>query len=76
MRNILSIIDHVSIQVENISSLLEYYKKRFDCDVLLENQICSVLMFNNINLDLVTLDQHPNYFSIMDKNASKIPILS
>ena len=71
MKNKLSNIDHIAIQVKDVSRSVKYYTKRFDCDIFYNDDTWALLRFENINLALVSADEHPNHFAIVDKNISK-----
>ena len=56
MNDQLSKIDHLAIIVENIEESVKYYSTKFN---------------DNINLALVTEDEHPNHFAIVDRSIVK-----
>tara|TARA_B100000575_G_scaffold27076_1_gene18297 strand:+ start:1462 stop:1770 length:309 start_codon:yes stop_codon:yes gene_type:complete len=66
MNDQLSKIDHLAIIVDDIEKSVEYYSKRFKCDVSYKDSTWAMLKFDNINLALVTQDEHPNHFAIVD----------
>jgi len=63
----LSNIDHVAVQVNDVSDALLYYEERFECEVTYQDTTWALLKFENINLALVTKDQHPYHFAVVDK---------
>ena len=67
----LSFIDHIAIIVDNISSSVEYYYQRFNCKVKHQDSSWALLEFLNINLALVTKNEHPNHFAIVDKEINE-----
>tara|TARA_B100001013_G_C24570247_1_gene426282 strand:- start:626 stop:952 length:327 start_codon:yes stop_codon:yes gene_type:complete len=69
--NTLSLIDHLAIVVNDVSKSVEYYSKNFVCNVKFEDDTWSLLEFQNINLALVTQEEHPNHFAVVDENLSK-----
>jgi len=69
--NTLSLIDHLAIVVNDVSKSVEYYSKFFVCNVKFEDDTWSLLEFQNINLALVTQEEHPNHFAVVDENLSK-----
>jgi len=66
----LSNIDHVAVQVNDVSDALLYYEERFECEVTYQDTTWALLKFENINLALVTKDQHPYHFAVVDKKLS------
>ncbi len=63
-------IDHVAVQVSDVSNALVYYAERFECEVTYQDTTWALIKFENINLALVTKDQHPYHFAVVDKNLS------
>ena len=70
-KNTLSLIDHLAIVVNDVSKSVEYYSKNYVCNVKFKDVTWSLLEFQNINLALVTQEEHPNHFAIVDENLSK-----
>ena len=70
-KNTLSLIDHLAIVVNDVSKSVEYYSKNYVCNVKFKDDTWSLLEFQNINLALVTQEEHPNHFAIVDENLSK-----
>ena len=68
----LSFIDHLAIVVDNISKAVGYYCLHFNCKVKYQDSSWALLSFSNINLALVTKDEHPNHFAPVDKIINKI----
>ena len=66
----LSTIDHIAIQVGNVTESVRYYLDQFNCDLKYKDDTWALLSFKNINLALVTKTQHPNHFAIVDENLS------
>ena len=71
MNDQLSKIDHLAIIVENIEESVEYYSTKFNCEVKHKDATWAMLKFDNINLALVTKDEHPNHFAIVDRSIVK-----
>ena len=71
------ILDHIAIVSSNIKRDVEWYKRTFNCRLSYEDETWALLKFDNISLALVTKDEHPNHFAIVDpmvkndKNARK-----
>ena len=71
MSKSLSSIDHVAVQVSDVSSALPYYTDNFQCEVSYQDKTWALLKFENINLALVTKDEHPYHFAVVDKSLNK-----
>ena len=67
----LSFIDHLAIVVDNISKSVEYYCLHFNCKVKYQDSSWALLSFSNINLALVTKDEHPNHFAIVNEKINE-----
>ncbi len=75
MNDQLSKIDHLAVIVNNINQSVKYYTEKFNCEVKYQDSTWAMLKFNNISLALVTEDEHPNHFAIVDHsivNSNKI----
>ena len=62
----LNIIDHLAIQVDDISQSVTWYLKNYMCKVIYADDTWAFLQFNNIKIALVTNDQHPDHFAVLD----------
>ena len=67
----LSFIDHLAIVVDNISKSVGYYCLHFNCKVKYQDSSWALLLFANINLALVTKDEHPNHFAVVDEKINE-----
>ena len=67
----LSFIDHLAIVVDNISKSVGYYCLLFNCKVKYQDSSWALLSFSNINLALVTKDEHPNHFAIVNEKINE-----
>ena len=67
----LDILDHVAIQVKNISESISWYKSKFKCKIMYEDETWGLLEFSNCKLALVTKSQHPPHFAVIDENLKK-----
>ena len=65
----LSIIDHLAIQVKDINQSVTWYLENYDCEVIYADDTWAFLQFNNIKLALVTNDEHPSHFAILDSKV-------
>jgi|TARA_B110000003_G_scaffold274966_1_gene316267 extradiol dioxygenase family protein len=71
MNDQLSKIDHLAIIVDNIEKSVDYYSTKFNCEVKFKDSTWAMLKFDNINLALVTEDEHPNHFAVVDHSIVK-----
>ena len=75
--NKLDSIDHIAIQVEDVDKSLNWYLKKFKCKKIYSDNTWAFIEFNNIKLALVTEEQHPTHFAVinnkinLDKNSAK-----
>ena len=70
MKN-LDIIDHIAIQVEDINKSLKWYLNNFECKEIYSDASWAFIEFKNTKLALVTNDQHPSHFAILDDEVEK-----
>ena len=66
-------IDHIAIQVTNIEESVNWYQKKFKCKTIYIDKSWAFIQFNNTKLALVTNNQHPPHFAILDKKISTNP---
>ena len=77
MKNKLDNIDHIAIQVNDITKALNWYLKHFKCKEVYSDSTWALIQFKNIKLALVTKEEHPFHFAIinekidLDINAKK-----
>lgn len=65
----LNTIDHLAIQVDDISQSVSWYLKNYTCEVIYADDTWAFLQFKNIKIALVTNDQHPDHFAVLDSSA-------
>ena len=65
----LNTIDHLAIQVDDISQSVSWYLKNYRCEVIYADDTWAFLQFHNIKVALVTNDQHPDNFAVLDPSA-------
>ena len=61
-------IDHIAIQVQDIETSLNWYLENFKCKKIYSDKTWAFIEFNNIKLALVTEEEHPSHFAIIDNN--------
>lgn len=66
MQSNLSAVDHLAIIVKDIGYSVNYYQENFNCKIKFQDSTWAMIQFENINLALVTEDEHPNHFAIVD----------
>ena len=68
--NTLDKIDHIAIQVKNIKESLNWYLQNFKCKKIYSDDTWAIIDFKNIKLALVTKEQHPVHFAILDQKLT------
>ena len=67
-------IDHVALQVANISEAVQWYHNYFAAKCLYIDDSWALLQFDNVKLALVLPNQHENHVAI-EVNPEKYPNL-
>jgi catechol 2,3-dioxygenase-like lactoylglutathione lyase family enzyme len=67
----LSYIDHIAVESSDISKSVEWYTKKFDCEIKHQDSTWALLSFHNISVALVTPGDHPPHFAVYDKDLIK-----
>ena len=67
----LSYVDHLAIVVDSIPQSVKYYCLYFNCKVRYKDSTWAMLEFENINLALVSKDEHPNHIAIVIEKKIK-----
>ena len=62
-------IDHIAIQVKDIKKSLNWYLKNFNCTEIYSDKTWAFIKFKNIKLALVTKEQHPFHFAIINEKV-------
>ena len=64
-------IDHIAIQVDDIRESVKWYRNKFKCEVIYEDDTWAFLQYENIKMALVVEDEHPYHiaFETDDKGA-------
>lgn len=71
VKTILDRMDHVAVAVKNIQNAIEWYRQRFSCRVLYQDETWAMIEFANIKLALVLPSQHPGHLSFISPRASE-----
>ncbi len=71
----LDAIDHIAIQVTDISKAISWYEEHFNCDVEYQDQSWAYIRFANIHLALVLASQHPTHLAFNVENAADFGVL-
>ena len=64
-------IDHIAIPVENVATALDWYKRKFHCEVTYQDDTWAFIKFGNIKLALVIPSQHPAHIAFVSPEAEK-----
>jgi catechol 2,3-dioxygenase-like lactoylglutathione lyase family enzyme len=67
----LSFIDHIAVESSDIAKSVEWYSKKFECEVKHQDSTWALLSFQNISVALVTPGDHPPHFAVYDKDLRK-----
>ena len=67
----LDTIDHIAIQVKDIKKSLDWYVNNFNCKEIYSDTTWAFIEFKNTRLALVTNDQHPAHFAILDDDVEQ-----
>ena len=62
-------LDHIAVQISDISKGVDWYMKTFDCELLYKDETWALLSFANIKLALVKSEQHPKHFAVERSDA-------
>ena len=65
----LDTIHHVAIEVDDVSTSLQWYRSKFKCTVSYEDSTWALLDFGNMSLALVTRGQHPPHIGFVSAEA-------
>jgi catechol 2,3-dioxygenase-like lactoylglutathione lyase family enzyme len=69
--NGLDAMDHIAIEVANVSEAVAWYTERFRCRVKYQDETWALLLFSNIRLALVTRGQHRPHVGFRQANVEK-----
>ena len=67
----LSYIDHIAVESSDISKSVEWYTKKFECEIKHQDSTWALLSFQNISVALVSPGDHPPHFAVYDKDLIK-----
>lgn len=65
----LDAVDHVALSVTNVAEAVRWYRERFHCEVLYQDDTWAFVEFANIRVALVIPEQHPPHFAILGNPA-------
>ena len=66
----LTYIDHIAVKSEDIKASVDWYIKKFNCQIKHQDETWALLSFDNISIALVTPGEHPPHFAVIDKRIS------
>jgi catechol 2,3-dioxygenase-like lactoylglutathione lyase family enzyme len=64
-------LDHVALEVLDIDRSVEWYRQRFNCDVIYQDSSWAMIQFGNIRLAFVLPGQHPPHIAFVRANAAE-----
>jgi len=62
-------MDHVAISVKDIAATVDWYREKFNCDVVYQDETWAMVQFENIALAFVIPEQHPPHIAFVKENA-------
>ena len=62
-------IDHIAIQVDDIRESVKWYRNKFKCEVIYEDDTWAFLQYENIKMALVVEDEHPYHIAFQDETV-------
>ena len=67
----LDTIDHIAVPVQDVEAALAWYRHKFHCEVLYQDDTWAFIKFGNIKLALVIPSQHPAHIAFVTPEAEK-----
>ena len=64
-------LDHIAIPVQDIAAAVDWYKRKFRCQVTYQDDTWAILKFGNIKLALVIPSQHPAHIAFVSPETEK-----
>jgi len=68
-RTELDILHHAAIRVKEVSSAVEWYTRRFRCEVEYQDNTWAIVKFANVRLAFVLQGQHPPHIALLGDPA-------
>ena len=68
-------LHHVAVTVKNIQRAVDWYKEKFSCEVIYQDQTWAFLQFENVKLALVVAEEHPSHVAFEREDAEKFGAL-
>jgi catechol 2,3-dioxygenase-like lactoylglutathione lyase family enzyme len=68
--NRLDTLHHAAIRVKDVKETVEWYTKRFRCEVEYQDATWAMLAFGNVRLAFVIAEQHPPHIAIVGDPAA------
>jgi catechol 2,3-dioxygenase-like lactoylglutathione lyase family enzyme len=65
VRTALDTVDHVAVSVSNVAEAVDWYRERFQCEVLYQDTSWAFVKFANIRVAFVIPEQHPPHFAVL-----------
>ena len=63
-------LDHAALRVKDVAEAVQWYTKRFRCEVEYQDATWALLAFDNVRLAFVLQEQHPPHIAIMGDPAA------
>jgi catechol 2,3-dioxygenase-like lactoylglutathione lyase family enzyme len=66
----LDTVDHVALEAADVGAAVDWYRERFNCEIVHQDPTWAMVRFANISLAIVTPGQHPPHFAIARSDAA------
>ena len=66
----LDTLHHAALRVKNVKESVEWYIQRFKCNVEYQDETWAMLVFENVRLAFVLVEQHPPHIAILGDPAA------
>ena len=67
----LDTLHHVAIEVQNIEASVNWYREKFRCDVVYQDETWAMLQFSNVQVAFVLPHQHPPHLGFTSPKAEE-----
>jgi len=67
----LDALHHIAVTTHNLPESLRWYRERFRCRVVYEDDTWAMLQFDNVQLALVVPEQHPPHLGFAVPDAGR-----
>jgi len=65
----LDTLHHAALRVKNVNTAVEWYRRRFRCEIEYQDETWAMLRFANVRLAFVLEKQHPPHIALLGDPA-------